>query len=114
MNFGWGLEALSDGKEVVMRVEITGVGLKEGIVVISCCDISEEHLLYIERMRDDGQPREFDLVIDSRDSKSFNSLRKWMKKQSCTQGKTTWGDALHSLIGTITDTYGVGRFRVRD
>jgi len=97
-----------------MRVEIKGVGLQNGIVTISCIDCSEEHLQWIERTRDDGIEREFDLVIDSKDTKAFKSLRRWMRKQSCTGGKTTWGAALNALRGTITDTYGIGKYRVWD
>lgn len=98
-----------------MTVEVTSVNIQRGgVVTISCVDVSEENLQRIERVRDDGFQKEINLVIDTKDKKAFYSLRSWMLKQACTAGKKTWGTALLSVVGTITDLYGISRFRVRE
>lgn len=94
-----------------MTIEITAVVLYDGIVTISCIDCSEENLNRIMRNRDDGGfQKELQIVIDTKIKWQRNALRIWLKKQSCTEGKKTWGDALHSLIGTVTETYGIGKY----
>lgn len=96
-----------------MTIEITAVNLKEGVVVISCIDCSEENLSHIMRNRDDGGfQRELDIIIDTKESYQYNALRRWLKKQSCTKDKKTWGDALQSIVGIVTETYGIGKYIV--
>lgn len=98
-----------------MTVEITGAYIQEGIVTIECIDCSEDNLDRLMRTRmDDGNEKSLSIVIDTREKKAFSSLRKWMLMQQCTTGKKTWGEALASLLGTITDTDGIGKYRVWD
>ena len=98
-----------------MTVEIISASIKESVVIIECTDCSEANLERMERTRmDDGNERSVHFVIDTTDKKSFIVLRRWMLHQQCTTNKKTWGEALSSLKGTITDTYGIGKFRVWD
>lgn len=98
-----------------MTVEIISASIKESVVIIECTDCSEANLERMERTRmDDGHEKTINIVIDTTEKKSFLALRRWMLQQKCTNNKKTWGDALASLKGTITDTYGIGKFRVWD
>lgn len=86
-----------------MTIEITGVSIREGIVSIYATDISEENLQRMERLRDDSFERELTYVFDTRkEEKTFTYLYKYVRKQKCTRGCTTWGEALHSLVGIHT------------
>lgn len=102
-------------RDETLTVEITAAIVKNGIVVISCIDCSEENLNRIMRNRDDGGfQRTFDIIIDTKEARGLNALRKWLKRQACTKGMKTWGDALHALCGTVTETYGIGGYIVWD
>lgn len=97
-----------------MTIEIVSTVLHKGTVMISCIDCSEENMSRWMRERDDGTQKEFEIVIDTSDPKQFISFRNWMMRQRCTEGKKTWGDAIRSLTGTITESYGIGKYRVSD
>lgn len=86
-----------------MTVEITSTFILHGVVNITAVDVSEENLQRMERFRDDGEDQEILFVFDTRDSKGFNNLRKWLKSQKATKGSETYGEALHATVGTITD-----------
>lgn len=98
-----------------MTVEITAAYIQKGIVTIECIDCSEINLERLERTRmDGGIEKSIHFVIDTTEQKSYIALRKWMMHQKCTENKKNWGEALNSLHGTVTDTYGLGKFRVWD
>lgn len=86
-----------------MEIEITGITINKGIVTISANDVSELNLQRIERSRDADIENNIDFIFDTKDEKNFNYLRKWLKRQKATRGCQTWGEALHAVLGTITD-----------
>lgn len=85
-----------------MMIEITSVSLNRGIVNIFAIDVSEENLQRIERTRDDGAEQEVEFIFDTHQKEDFLYLNRWMKKQKATKGCSTWGEALNSILGTIT------------
>ena len=86
-----------------MTVEITSTFILQGVVTITAIDVSEENLQRMERYRDDGEDQEIIFIFDTRKDKDFQSLRKWLKNQKATKNSSTYGEALHATIGTITD-----------
>lgn len=86
-----------------MEIEITGISIHKGVVTITANDVSDINLQRIERTRDDGSENSVDFIFDTKDEKTYIYLRKWLKRQKVTQGCKTWGEALHSVLGTITD-----------
>lgn len=96
-----------------MTIEITSTWIKDGIVEIEAIDCSEQNLDYLMRNKtDSGYETEVKFLIDTKDKKAFTNLRRWMLKQDCVAGKKTWGDALASLLGKVTDSSGIGQYRV--
>lgn len=95
-----------------MTIEITGAYITEGVVFITAVDASDEHLQYLERVRDDGVEKEMQFIFDTRLSAEFQALHRWLHKQKATKTSHTYGDALMAIIGTITDSYGIGSYRV--
>lgn len=89
-----------------MTVEITSVSLKDGICRISAIDCSEENLHRIERTRDDGFEREVEFVFNTKNKTEFLYLRNWLKRQKITRDCKTYGEALNSILGTITSISG--------
>lgn len=85
-----------------MDVEILSVQLNEGIVYFFCNDISDENLRRLERMRDDATEEEVTFVFDTHNEKEYKSLRYWLRNQKASKGASTWGQALQSVVGTIT------------
>ena len=85
-----------------MDVEILSVELNKGIVYFYCNDISDENLRRLERMRDDATEEEVVFSFDTHDPKALKILRAWLLNQKITQGSTTWGEALQSVVGTVT------------
>ena len=86
-----------------MRIEITGVSLKNGIITITATDISEENLQRIERTRDEFQ-QELEFSFDTKHEKTKDYIGTWLHRQKATANATTWGEALHSIVGTVTDS----------
>ena len=85
-----------------MMIEITSVSLNQGVVNIFAIDVSEENLQRLERTRDDGFEQEVEFVFDTHQKEHFLYLNRWLRKQKATKGCSTWGEALHSILGTIT------------
>lgn len=86
-----------------MTVEITSGCICDGIIRIFAVDVSEEHLQWIERSRDNGMERKIEFVFDTHFPDTYKYIRKWLKKQKATQNAKTWGEAVHAVIGTITE-----------
>lgn len=97
-----------------MTIEIKSAYIAEGVVFITAVDVSEEHLQYMERNRDDGLEKEIQFVFDTRVSPEFQALHRWLHKQKATKQSRTYGEALAAIIGTITESYGIGSFRAWD
>lgn len=95
-----------------MTIEIVSTAISEKTVIISAVDISEEHLQWLERRRSDDDNPEIEFHFDTTDSKQFAALRKWMLQQEAAKHQKTWGEALKSIVGIQTDTYGIGKYRV--
>lgn len=85
-----------------MDVEIISTNLEQGILQIFCLDVSEEHLRRLERMRDDAYEEEILFCFDTKDPKDLSYLRTWLKNQKATKEARTWGEAIQSIVGTIT------------
>lgn len=85
-----------------MTVEIISAGIHEGIVELTAINVSEEHLQRIERTRDDGFESELTFKFDPKNPYQFVYIRSWLKAQKATAGSRTWGEALNSVVGTIT------------
>lgn len=85
-----------------MDVEILDVQIKKGIVIIECNDVSEENLRRLERLRDDGVEESITFEFDTHIPKVQKDLHMWLRSQKATKESTTWGEALKSVIGTIT------------
>lgn len=85
-----------------MTVEITGVIIRNGVVTITAVDVSEENLQRMERVRDDGTEKELSFLFDTHQQQVYEYLYKWLKRQKATRGSTSWGEALTSVIGTVT------------
>lgn len=85
-----------------MDVEILSVEIKKGIVYFYCNDVSDENLRHLERMRDDATEEEVVFSFDTHNPKAFQILRAWLHQQKRTKDSKTWGEALQSVVGTIT------------
>ena len=85
-----------------MTIEITSAYLNEGIAYIEAVDCSEENLQRIERTRDYDNQRELNFEIDTREPKDQSYFRSWLKRQKATKEAKTYGEALQSILGTVT------------
>lgn len=85
-----------------MDVEVLDVRIQDGIVTIECNDVSEENLRRLERLRDDAVEEELIFEFDTHSSRIRKDLHKWLHSQKAVKGSTTWGEALKSVIGTVT------------
>lgn len=88
-----------------MLIEITGVALDQGIVHIFGTDCSEENLQRIERCRMDSF-EELEFVLDTKEPAEFRYLYSWLKGQKAARSAETYGAALRSTIGTVTNLSG--------
>lgn len=95
-----------------MTVEIVGVELSNRIVTITAVDCSEERLQYMKRMRDDGFESKAVFVYDTTQFSALCDLRYWLMRQKATKGSKTYGEALHSILGTVTTIS--SKYRVYD
>lgn len=86
-----------------MLVEITSYRIENGSVFLTAVDVSEEHLQKIKRGRDDGEEKEIEFLFSAEQKNSLSYLKNWLKRQKATAGTGTWGEALRSVIGTVTD-----------
>lgn len=85
-----------------MTVEICTYTIDHGIVTIYAHDCSEENLQRLERYRDDFIQRELHFVFDTKLPGTQFYFYKWLHRQKATKGSLTYGDALRSIIGTVT------------
>lgn len=85
-----------------MDVEIIAVHIKKGIVIITGIDVTDENLRRLERLMDDAFEQEVEFHFDTHKKKDYVYLRKWLKQQKATEDSHTWGEALNSVVGTIT------------
>ena len=85
-------------------VEITDARVSaEKIVTIEGIDVSDEHLQYLERMRDDGGfERDLRFCFDTNEKKPCADLVKFLRRQVATTGCETYGEALRAIVGTRT------------
>jgi len=87
-------------------IEIIGTSITtDHVVQLICQDVSDEHLQYLERVRDDLPQEDIVYEYDTSDPKQFWALRSWLKKQKATQKPDikTWGQALNAVIGTVVE-----------
>ena len=93
----------------VMDIRITD--RQNGTVRMTARDVSEEHLQYLERYRDDGFESEIEYEWVTADTRQMMALRRWLKNQKATQTAKTYGEALQAVIGIMTQSPS-GRYRV--
>lgn len=90
-----------------MLIEITGTALDQGVAHIYGVDVSEENLQRIERLRtDDSFDQEIDFVFDTKDKKTCIYFSNWLHSQKVAENAATYGEAIRSTIGTITNISG--------
>ena len=90
-------------------VEIISVRIEEKVVIFEAVDVSESNLQRLERTLED-EPRIVEISYDTKDVTQQHRLYTWLKQQKATQGCTTWGEALHSVLGTIVPATRYGKF----
>lgn len=64
-----------------MLIEITSYSVEKGIVSIEAIDCSEENLQRLERVRDDGIPKELTFIFDTSSKNDFTYLYNWLHHQ---------------------------------
>ncbi len=84
-----------------MDIEITSTLVTDGIVFIFGVDVSDENLRRMQRLKDDVET-EVKFCFDTHEPADLKYLRTWLKNQKATKDSKTWGEALNSIIGTIT------------
>lgn len=91
-----------------MLIEITSYSVEKGIVSIEAIDCSEENLQRLERVRDDGIPKELTFIFDTSSKNDFTYLYNWLHRQKVVkeQNPKTWGEALNSVRGIVTTISG--------
>lgn len=91
-----------------MLIEITSYSVEKGIVSIEAIDCSEENLQRLERVRDDGIPKELIFIFDTSSKNDFTYLYNWLHHQKVVkeQNPKTWGEALNSVRGIVTTISG--------
>lgn len=99
-----------------MTIEIISASIiSKHAIQITAINCSEEHFERMQRLRDDGVEQEIQYYFDSTaEPKAFYVLRKWLQKQKATAKAETWGEALQAVVGTITESYGIGKYRVME
>ena len=99
-----------------MTIEIISMQITDrerGAVRMIARDVSEERLQFLERVRDDGFEEEVIYEWKTKDSRQFYALRCWLKAQKATRETKTFGQAMTSVIGTITQSP-AGKYRIWD
>ena len=89
-----------------MECEILGYEIKNKVVMITAVDVSEEHLQKVERNREDDFQRELEFTFTNKQALAY--LTHWLHSQRIikTAKPATWGEALSSVVGTITNLSG--------
>ncbi|MGO5337909.1 hypothetical protein ACTQZS_14110 [Bilifractor sp. LCP19S3_H10] len=97
-----------------MTIEITSATIISRYrIEITAIDCSEENLQKMERLREDNFEKEIYYVFDkTANPKALYAARNWLQKQSATAKAGSWADALNSIVGIVTDSYGIGKYRV--
>ena len=94
-----------------MTVEIIAANIRDSIVTITALDVSEEHLQWIERTRNDGFEKEIEYAFDTKNPEHRKYLYRFLKRQKAATNSSTWGEAIRSIIGTIIQSPS-GTYRV--
>ena len=90
-----------------MTIEIIDIRITDrenGTVQCVCKDVSEERLQFFERYRDDVFEEEITFEWNTKQSKDFYALRRWLKQQKATNMAKTFGEAMEKVIGTICES----------
>ena len=101
-------------EEEKMTIEVLDMRIidkKSGLVRLIARDVSEEHLQYLERYRDDGFEEDLTFEWFTQDQRQFNAMKKWLKMQKATNSSKTFGEAMRAVEGIITQSP-AGRYRV--
>lgn len=85
-----------------MDVEILSTDIRDKVVIVTGIDVSDENLRRMERLKDDAAERIIEFRFDTREKAEQKYLRNWLKRQKATRQSRTWGEALNSIVGTIT------------
>ena len=93
-----------------MMIEITSVTLRNKIVTIDAVDVSDENLMHMERVRDDGFEKEVCFKFDTTQQPDLKYLNSFLHRQKATRNCSTWGQALQAIVGTHTMIS--GKYRV--
>ena len=90
-----------------MKIEITGISLENEVVEMDCINIGYEKL---DKMIQDEVEDDFEdyvkIIIDTKKSEDFRYLRNLLKRNKRTEGSKTYGEALHSILGTMINVNG--------
>ena len=82
-------------------IEITGYSLKNGELRLYGRDVSEEHLMFLERRGDDDQ-NEIEFFFNTKEKKDYSYIVKWLHSQKAAKSAETYREALMAIIGTMT------------
>ena len=100
------------GTEMTIEVlDMRIIDKKSGLVRLIARDVSEEHLQYLERYRDDGFEEDLTYEWFTQDQKQFNAMKRWLKMQKATNTAKTFGEAMRAVEGIITQSP-AGKYRV--
>ena len=94
-----------------MTIEVVSISITNKIVTITALDVSEEHLQWIERSRNDGFEKEVEYSFDTKDPVQRKYLYYFLKNQKAARNSETWGEAIRSIVGTISQSP-VSKYRV--
>ena len=94
-----------------MTIEVVSISITNKIVTITALDVSEEHLQWIERLRNDDFEKEVEYSFDTRDPVQRKYLYYFLKNQKAARNSETWGEAIRSIVGTIIQSP-VSKYRV--
>ncbi len=91
-----------------MTVDIISAEIADGIVSFEAVDSSEENLMRMERIRDDGFERTVRFVFDTSEPKTFKYLYHWLHSQKIIKERNpkTYGEAVQAVVGTRVNING--------
>ena len=90
-----------------MTIEITDIRVVDrglGTVRLTAINVSEENLQRFERYRDDGIEQEICFEWNTKDSRQFYALRRWLKSQKALQDCKTYKDVFSEIVGLIVES----------
>ena len=94
-----------------MTVEVLSAQiLNKYTVTYTVCDVSDEHLQYLERNRQDDSPYEFEITYTGTNQLYY--LKKFLKELNAksTDKASTWGQAIQLPVGKILTLNNYRRF----